>query len=145
MMTALLAGAGLIALVIALRGWLARRWIVVTVEGHSMSPTLRHGQRVFARRRSPLDACAHGDIVVFEVPGARVRAASGGPRHRVKRIAAIAGDPVPSWAHPALGTGPVPPGHVVVSGDNARSQDSRQLGFIDQAAIVAVLPARGQR
>jgi signal peptidase I len=143
--TVLLASAGLIALMIALRGWLARRWIVVTVEGHSMSPTLRHGQRVVARRRSPLDVCEHGDIAVFEVPDVRVRAASGGPRHRVKRIAALAGDPVPSWARPALGDGLVPPGHVVVSGDNARSQDSRHLGFIDQAAIVAILPARGQR
>jgi signal peptidase I len=33
----------------------------------------------------------------------------------------------------------VPPGNVVVSGDNPRSQDSRQLGYIDSQAIIAVV------
>jgi len=48
--------------------------------------------------------------------------------YRVKRVAAIAGEPVPDWAREALSADAetrVPPGKVVVSGDNPRSQDSR--------------------
>lgn len=60
--------------------------------------------------------------------------------HRVKRVAALEGDPVPEWARETLSSDAqarVPPGKVVVSGDNPRSQDSRQLGYLDADAIVA--------
>ncbi len=64
--------------------------------------------------------------------------------YRVKRVAAVAGDPVPDWLRDALGAGPdarIPPGHVAVAGDNALSQDSRHLGTIETRAIVAVVNA----
>ncbi|PTL75549.1 S26 family signal peptidase [Vitiosangium sp. GDMCC 1.1324] len=122
-----------------------RRWMVVTVEGNSMSPTLHHGQRLLARRvrrGSEGDAgFSRSDIVVFVLPPEKVLAEDK-LVHRVKRVAAVAGDAVPEWARPALAADEhsrVPPGKVVVSGDNARSQDSRQLGYIDAGTIIAVV------
>ena len=46
---------------------LARRWCnVVTVRGHSMSPTLTDGQRVLAIRRGRYRT---GEVIVFWTPG----------------------------------------------------------------------------
>lgn len=140
---------GLAGVLLAVGGALVlharRQWMVVTVEGNSMSPTLHHGQRLLARRvrpgRSGDAGFSRSDIVVFVVPPEKVVAAEG-LVHRVKRVAAVAGDPVPEWARPALAADEhtrVPSGKVVVSGDNARSQDSRQLGYIDAGAIIAVV------
>jgi signal peptidase I len=47
---------------------------------------------------------------------------------------------VPSWLAPTLpDTAHVPTGFVVVVGDNARSQDSRQLGLVDCRDIVGTV------
>lgn len=119
-----------------------RRWLVVTVEGNSMAPTLQHGQRLVAARLMRSTAPCTGQIIVFEVER---RFGHGDLMHRVKRVAAIAGDPVPAWVRQALGAtaeSRVPPGHVVVAGDNPRSQDSRQLGYVPVRAIVAVVEAQ---
>ncbi|HEX8865004.1 MAG TPA: S26 family signal peptidase [Lentzea sp.] len=109
-------------------------WIRVTVRGTSMSPTFADGQRLLARRlllRSP----RRREVIVFRVPDAELP-------HRIKRVAAIAGDPVPSWLAPSLpGTTHVPPGFVAVVGDNARSQDSRQLGLVDCRDVVGAVRA----
>ena len=84
-----------------------------------------------------------GEAVVFRLTSRQLeRQAAGDPLHRVKRMAAVAGDPVPDWLRHALGPAAgdrVPPGHVVVAGDNARSQDSRHLGFIETSAIFAIV------
>jgi signal peptidase I len=107
-------------------------WLRVTVVGNSMSPTLRDGQRLFARRlrRDP----RLGEVIVFRVPDATLP-------HRIKRVAAVAGDPVPDWLTPVLPDLPhVPDGHVAVAGDNPRSQDSRQLGLIDCRDILGAVP-----
>ena len=106
-------------------------WIRVTVRGNSMSPTLRDGQRLLARRlfRRP----RHREVIVFRVPDPELP-------HRVKRVAAVAGDPVPSWLAAALpGLTRVPDGFVAVVGDNPRSQDSRQLGLIDCRDVVGAV------
>lgn len=109
--------------------------LAVTVRGHSMEPTLHDGQRLLAvRRRHYLP----GDLVVFRVadgPGT-----PEGPAWRVKRVAAVAGDPVPGWLPERLHRGEagrqVPDGHLVVRGDNAgASQDSRHLGYIPLATV----------
>jgi signal peptidase I len=128
---------------LALALWARRQWMVVTVEGNSMAPTLRHGQRVIARRLRGT-GYARSDIIVFLLPPEQAEAmASEDLVHRVKRIAAVAGDPVPEWAREALGADAhtrVPAGKVVVSGDNTtRSQDSRQLGYIDARNIIGVV------
>ncbi len=140
-------GVGLLLVGLALVLHARRRWLVVTVEGNSMEPTLQHGQRLIARKVDRSGAKGPGfqrsDIVVFVLPPEQVRALQSEDLvARVKRVAAIAGDPVPEWARAALSASEdtrVPPGKVVVSGDNPRSQDSRQLGYIDADAIIAVV------
>jgi signal peptidase I len=62
--------------------------------------------------------------------------------YRVKRVVAIAGDLVADWIREAVSADAqarVPPGKVVVSGDNPCSQDSQQLGYIDAHSIIAVM------
>lgn len=109
----------------------ARRALtMVTVRGTSMAPTLADGQRVVARRCRRYRA---GDVIVFRAPGRPV--VPGDPAWRVKRIAAVGLDPVPPWLSDAVPVATVPRDSVVVSGDNARSQDSRQLGFIPVSSI----------
>ena len=106
-------------------------WIRVTVRGNSMSPTLIDGQRLLARRlrRDP----RRGEVIVFRVPDDQLA-------HRIKRVAAVAGDPLPDWLAPTLpDVSHVPPGHVAVAGDNARSQDSRQLGLVPCGDIVGAV------
>lgn len=106
-------------------------WVRVTVRGNSMSPTLRDGQKLLVRRlfRRPRD----GEVIVFRVPDPELP-------HRVKRVAAVAGDPVPSWLAATLpGLARVPDGFVAVVGDNPRSQDSRQLGLVDCRDVVGAV------
>ncbi|MEO3802918.1 S26 family signal peptidase [Nonomuraea sp. B1E8] len=106
-------------------------WIRVTVRGHSMAPTLRNGQRLLARRlrRDP----RRDDIIVFRVADDQLP-------HRIKRVSAIAGDPLPDWLAPSMPDVPhVPAGYVAVAGDNPRSQDSRQLGLVHRRDIIATV------
>ncbi|AXX29432.1 Signal peptidase I [Actinosynnema pretiosum subsp. pretiosum] len=61
--------------------------------------------------------------------------------HRIKRVAAVAGDPVPDWLTPTMpGVHRAPAGFVVVAGDNPRSQDSRQLGLVRCRDVVGAVP-----
>lgn len=118
-----------LAVVLVLR----RRYVVARVWGHSMAPTFRDGERVIATRRREYRV---GDVIVF-----RPRSAHTDVAWRIKRVAAVAGDPVPVWL--ANGDTVVPPGRVVVVGDNAgHSGDSRQLGYIDLATVAGVVPDR---
>ena len=104
--------------------WVKRRWAVIAVTGTSMTPTFQEGDRVLARQRPK--RIAVGDVIVLEEPGA------GPGRWIVKRVAAVAGDPVPGEAAGVVAAGElVPPRHVVVLGDNrAHSADSRHYGFL---------------
>jgi signal peptidase I len=145
--TAYLLAAGVVAAAVALVAVARRRWVVVTVEGNSMSPTLHDGQRLVARRlihpRIDQDL-SRGDIIVFVLPSWRDNPELRHISHRVKRIAAVPGDLVPEWARQALAVtadARVPEGQVVVMGDNPVSQDSRELGYIDAHCIVAVVRA----
>ncbi|ADJ45718.1 signal peptidase I [Amycolatopsis mediterranei S699] len=119
--------------VLALLVLLRRRYVVARVWGHSMSPTFHDGERVVATRRRHYRV---GDVIVF-----RPRSRTTDVAWRIKRIAAVAGDPVPAWLetdHPV-----VPAGRVVVVGDNTgHSEDSRQLGYIDLAAVAGAVPHR---
>ena len=134
----------LVALVV-----LRRRYVVARVWGHSMSPTFHDGERVVATRRRHYRV---GDVIVFRprsdasLSGVRVaeppaRGEAPDVAWRIKRIAAVAGDPVPAWLetdHPV-----VPAGRVVVVGDNTgHSEDSRQLGYIDTASVAGAVPHR---
>jgi len=109
-----------------------RKWLLVTVEGLSMEPAMRDCDRVLAWRTAAARV-RRGDVVVL-----------GGSLAdcRLKRVAAVAGDPVP-FGFPALersGMLKVPVGAIVLVGDNAaQSYDSRQAGFFRADQIVAVV------
>jgi signal peptidase I len=129
--------AAVLVVLVAARYWIRRTWLVVTVHGQSMIPTLRDGQRVVARLRlrAPL-VC--GDVIVFALRPEQVDPARpDDPVHRVKRVAAIAGDPVPAWL--PCDVSRVPDDHVVIVGDNPQSEDSRQLGFIHRQSVLGVV------
>jgi signal peptidase I len=99
----------------------------VSVEGPSMEPSLRGGDRLLVLRRPRPTA---GDIVALEDPGTgtgtgtvapleRPRQTRRPPRLIVKRVVSVAGDTVVVW------------------GDNlASSTDSRVFGPVDRSAIV---------
>ena len=105
----------------------ARRWCtVVTVRGHSMSPTLADGQRLLAVRRPRYHT---GDVVVFWTPDGS--GTPGDPDYRIKRVVAVGGEPRPELFAGSALPAVVPEGKLAVAGDNAdRSQDSRHLGYI---------------
>jgi len=131
-----------------------RRFVVITVAGPSMEPTLRPGERVLVRRCGPGPLRA-GAIVVFREPGSGDRpdatdSGVAGQRWVIKRIAALPGEEVPEAVRPAVaGAGVVPPGMLVVLGDGTRSGDSRQWGFIPAGQalglVVRTLTSPGDR
>lgn len=107
-----------------------RRFLVVTVVGSSMEPTLLPGDRVLVRRhrRAPVKV---GDVLVFHEPDGQ---------RAIKRVAAVAGDAVPDTVRPVTGgTDVVPPGMLVLLGDGIRSGDSRQWGFIPANRTLGVM------
>ncbi|WP_214324387.1 S26 family signal peptidase [Nonomuraea sediminis] len=123
-------------------GWLRRRYLVVTVDGESMLPTYRPGERVLVRRTPP-DSLHTGQVVVlsgFTRPG---ELPVPGPRWIIKRVAAVPGDPIPRETVPALRSAPgtrVPAGRLVVLGDNPdRSHDSRHAGYLTADRLFGVV------
>jgi signal peptidase I len=124
--------------------WLHRHLVVVTVQGTSMEPTLRHGERVLVRRAS-ITAIRTGQVVVV-APGKPAGPLS--PDYSmwmIKRLLAAPGDPVPRREVPILDSVPettVPPGQMVVIGDNPASGDSRQLGYFYTANLLGVVVRR---
>ncbi|EFL37037.1 signal peptidase I [Streptomyces viridochromogenes DSM 40736] len=128
----------------------ARRLLVVTVRGTSMTPTHHHGDQLLVRRTRTV---RRGQVVVVLRP--RSPAIWREDRHSpliVKRVAAVPGDPVPPGSLPQLAEGHedhggheghegrVPPGRVVLLGDNAAaSVDSRQLGFFPLGDVLGVV------
>jgi signal peptidase I len=122
--------AAVVVLALAVGLLLLRRLaLVITVEGYSMAPTYFDGDRLVVRRGK---TCRTGDVVVFRL----AEPLPGAPPMLVKRVAAVAGDPIPDSVRPAVGADFVLPGHFVVLGDNSRSLDSRKLGLIPQDCLV---------
>ena len=110
---------------------LRRRLLLVTIEGISMAPTFRPGDRLVVRRAA-LSAVRRGAVVVF--------ATAADPPLMVKRAVAVPGDPVPPGVPEPDRL--VPPDHLVVLGDNAaHSADSRTMGFLRAADVVGVVLA----
>ena len=128
-MIALVVAAGVLTLAAVL---LRRRYVVVTVCGPSMEPTLHSGDRVLVRRTS-LRSVRTGQIVVFGKPSAR------GTQWVIKRAAAVPGERLPDPLAARLGP-VVPAGSLAVLGDNpARSADSRHHGYVDGAELLGVV------
>ena len=117
---------------------LRRRLVVVAVDGPSMQPTLRDGDRVLVRRSS-IDQVRRGQIVVLAPPAPL----PDDVKWLIKRAFAVPGDPVPRAEVPALREAAetrVPAGKFVVLGDNsAASFDSRVAGYFDAAALLGVV------
>ena len=127
------------ATVLALR----HHYTVIIVRGASMTPTLREGERVLARRVHG-QAVRSGDIVILRVPGLGT---DGTPNRytAVKRVAATAGDPLPPFLRLQTTTGSelLPAGHLAVLGDNlTASADSRQWGLVPAANVLAKVVRR---
>ncbi|WP_406865005.1 S26 family signal peptidase [Streptomyces sp. HUAS MG47] len=110
-----------------------QRLLVVTVHGASMTPALVPGDRILVLRRS---ARRLRDRRIVVLRSDRIPASGRGDLV-VKRVAALAGAPVPA------GAGLVPDGHLVVLGDNpAVSTDSRVWGPVPAASVVGVMVGR---
>jgi signal peptidase I len=117
----------------AVVAWIRSRWLVVTVDGRSMLPTFADGDRVVVRRRT-LAEVRRGDVVVLEPPG------SARERHwNIKRVKALPGDIVPRGVAGRAAGDRVPPGSLVVLGDNVDSADSRQRGFFRGDRLLGVV------
>jgi signal peptidase I len=125
--------------VVALVWWLRHTFVVVSVSGRSMEPTLTDGQWVVARRAG-LSRIRRGDVVIVSTPPDR----PDGDRYLIKRVFAMPGDPVPRARVPRLRDLPdetVPADQLVLLGDNPPlSLDSRQLGLIPAERLLGVLP-----
>jgi signal peptidase I len=129
------------------------RRVIAIVEGESMQPSLFAGDRLLVRRGTR--GLHAGCVVVVEQPmvgkgwwrpGGRrptVGWRRGAGVWSVKRVVAVAGDPVPYDRIPRLGGGPdslVPAGHLVVLGDNpAASFDSRSYGYVPADRVLGVM------
>jgi signal peptidase I len=119
-----------------------RRYIVISVDGISMRPALEPGERVLIRRTSGANI-SRGQIVVVRRPDPVTgwRGAVGDGGWYVKRAVAVAGDPVPPGVAAAcpmdLG-GVVPEGHLLIIGDNPRSDDSKQWGHCPAELLLGV-------
>lgn len=129
------------AVLAACGAYAARRLLVVTVRGTSMIPTHHHGDRLLVRRTRTV---RRGQVVVVLRP--RSPAVWREDRRSpliVKRVAAVPGEPLPRGTVPPCTEsrdGRVPPGFVVLLGDNAAaSVDSRQLGFFPCGDVVGVV------
>jgi signal peptidase I len=114
------------------------KYVLITVNGESMSPTYRAGDRVLVRRSRLVRS---GQCVVFvEEPTGPV------PDWVLKRVVAVPGDPVPRDRMPALRAVPetrVSAGHLVVLGDNpAHSYDSRHHGYVAVERLLGVVSRR---
>jgi len=129
-----------------------RRLVAVTVDGRSMEPTLRDGDRVLVLRRD-LRRVRRGNMVVVERPEpgtgwSRLRAPRwhlDGRSWYVKRAVALPGDPVPDSVVPAVAATPwavVPADSLVVIGDAVNSSDSRQWGYFPADRLLGIVIAR---
>ncbi|MBT2229464.1 S24/S26 family peptidase [Nonomuraea sp. NEAU-A123] len=143
-MSQALGWAGAAALVIGAA--LAARLLLstVTVRGGSMTPTLLHGDVLLVlrhrRRARP------GQIVVVQRPDRHTGwnspvDLSGAAGWYVKRVVAVAGDPVPPWVAGDR-PGRVPPGMLVLRGENPHSEDSKQWGLCPAERMYGVVLLR---
>lgn len=117
--------------------WARRHLLVVRVEGASMEPTLSDGSRILVRRADGSRVAVRtGDLVLLRMPAPRAWGALV-----VKRVAAVAGEPVPPVVAVRYGLSGcvVPDGSLVVLGDNPLSSlDSRHFGPVPYGSVVGV-------
>ncbi|WP_159942291.1 MULTISPECIES: S26 family signal peptidase [unclassified Nocardiopsis] len=124
--------------------WIRGRVFVTEVLGESMLPTLSHGDRMLAVRAGRDTVFSRSQLVVLRDPEAPVVRDERNRRRRnylVKRVVAVAGEPLPEGV--AHDTGTVPEGHLVVMGDNlGRSRDSRDFGPVPVVRVAGTVLRR---
>ncbi|MEV4252007.1 S26 family signal peptidase [Spirillospora sp. NPDC049652] len=113
-----------------------RTLILTTVDGDSMEPSLRSGDRVLIRRTRHV---RRGQITLLRSDPHDVLL--------LKRAVALPGDPLhEEWAAPEgkpLDTTTVPRGTIVVLGDNRpTSWDSRHFGPVRKSRVLGVVLTR---
>lgn len=133
--------------------WVRLRYVVVTVEGRSMEPTLRDGDRLVVRRtrgrsvrrgqivvyRDDLSEISHLGDLGAEVP-AIAEIPEGISLWVVKRAVAVGGDPSSIAGRDGE---PVPAGYLVVLGDAPdHSFDSRDFGYLRAERVMGVMVRR---
>jgi signal peptidase I len=116
-----------------------RRYLVVTVRGSSMRPAYDDADRVLVRR-STRDGRGRGprpgEVIVLRPPVAELAVISS---LLVKRVAAVPGDEVPPDFRQAVPLPVVPPGRLLVRGDNDSSADSRSFGLVDRGLVIGTV------
>lgn len=126
---------GLLALFFALN------FRIVVVNGPSMEPTYKNGDRLLMTTAYWLfGEIQKGDVVVVVRPSGELL---------IKRVVALAGEEVPRkyWSPLVyMMGGRVPEGHIFVVGDNLdRSEDSRQIGAIPLSYVQGkIVGGRGE-
>lgn len=128
-----------VAAVVASAVVLRRRFVSVLVQGTSMEPTLRHGERVLVRRAG-LAQVRRGQVVVFALP-VPFDATSGNPPWMIKRVVALPGDPVP-WLDSAHDDQRVPIGRFVAIGDNNPPGYARRAGPVAGTDLLGIAVGR---
>jgi signal peptidase I len=128
----------------------ARRWLIrVEVDGVSMQPALRDGDRVLALRLGT-HFVERGSVVVARPPSPWAELAERstncgrpGTGWVIKRVAGRPGDPTPQVTLPGaqgpdgvIAKGPVPRGHYYLLGDAQACEDSRVWGYVPADRIV---------
>ncbi len=112
---------------------------IIEVTGDSMAPTYQTGDHLLVRRRR--GAVPRGAVVVFRTPQTSGRAATD-VDWLVKRAVAVPGDAVPADLRTAVAEPVVPPGCVLVRGDNPHSVDSRHFGYVRHGELLGVAVRR---
>jgi signal peptidase I len=125
-----------------------RNIVAITVEGMSMSPVYVDGDRVLISRRIAAPA-ARDQVVVLEPPHPHSGWSGpqpSGPLSRrswyIKRVVAVAGDPVPAIVRVRQGLpddAVVGPGEIVVLGEHPQSEDSKQWGCLPADRVLGVV------
>jgi signal peptidase I len=140
--------------------WVRHTYLLVTIQGASMEPTYHAGEQVVVRRKPPRQVRRSEVAVLLDLEsvrgnwpdevGLRVRKRSVLGQLTwpcmIKRVVAVPGDPLPREQVPALRDAPesfVPPGKVVLLGDNAAaSYDSREHGYFSAENLVGTVVRR---
>lgn len=127
---------GILATALVWRG----RFLLVTVSGTSMQPSLRPGDRLLVRRTG-LRRLRVGQVAVLRPP-TTPGFGTVDCAYLVKRVAAVPGDRVPESCREVAGDH-VPPGSFIMLGDNPRhSYDSRFAGLIPADLLFGVAVRR---
>lgn len=110
-------------------------FLLVTIKGKSMFPTLKEGEKVLVYRRLPLQWVHRGQLILITLKASN--------EYLVKRLVGIQGDIVSEYNYEHIKESRVDENEIYVLGDNLQhSTDSRRWGTIPITAIKGVIIIR---